>query len=215
MTSIAELFPKCRKLAYDARQQVAQVPQGLVSLADLTVWLDELRRQLTLMDELVLRETPAQRDVWNRKISELRHECDRLATQGQLAADQYNQRRRTLVNTTGYPSEREELLRRRKNRRQGAGEESDLQHLADESQSLEQSHSLLFTLIDQGQASLTGLVEQRQRLRGVKRVVMEMGSRLGLSQSTMRIIERRDITDAYFVAAGMVVTCLVIYLVWF
>jgi Golgi SNAP receptor complex protein 2 len=70
-------------------------------------------------------------------------------------------------------------------------------------------------LIDQGQASLNGLIEQRQRLRGVNRMVFDIGNRLGLSQSTMKIIERRDITDAYLVAGGMIVTILVIYFVWF
>jgi hypothetical protein len=36
-----------------------------------------------------------------------------------------------------------------------------------------------------------------------------MGNKLGLTQSTMRIIERRDITDAYLVFGGMIVTLLV------
>jgi Golgi SNAP receptor complex protein 2 len=74
---------------------------------------------------------------------------------------------------------------------------------------------MVFGLIDQGQASLNGLIEQRQRLRGVNRMVFDIGNRLGLSQSTMKIIERRDITDAYLVAGGMIVTILVIYFVWF
>ena len=56
---------------------------------------------------------------------------------------------------------------------------------------------------------------QRQRLRGVRGVLTDIGNRLGVTQSTMRIIERRDITDAYLVAAGMVITGLVFYLVWF
>lgn len=70
-------------------------------------------------------------------------------------------------------------------------------------------------LIDQGEASLNSLVEQRQRMRGFQRTVFDISHRLGLSQATMRIIERRDITDAYFVAGGMVITLLVLYFVWF
>ena len=38
---------------------------------------------------------------------------------------------------------------------------------------------------------------------------------MGLSNATMRIIERRDVTDAYLVFAGMVVTLIVIYICWF
>lgn len=204
MTSINELFPKCGKLAYDARQQLSQVQNGSsTTAADLLFVLDELDRQLDLMEHLVLQETPAQREKWKRKISELRQESATLRQQGQ-ASDNY--RRRT------YQAERDELLRRR---RRGGGEESDLQNLSQEAQSLDQSHYMVNSMIGQGEANLSELVVQRQRLRGVRGVLTDIGNRLGVTQSTMRIIERRDITDAYLVAAGMVITCIVFYLVWF
>lgn len=207
MTSINELFPKCGKLAYDARQQLSQVQNGGMTAADLIITLDELDRQLDLMEDLVLRETPAQREKWKRKISELRQESGTLRQQGQ-ASDRYRRR-----NTASYGAEREELLRRR-NRGRGE-EESDMQNLAREAHSLDQSHYMVNSLIGQGEANLSELVGQRQRLRGVRGVLTDIGNRLGVTQSTMRIIERRDITDAYLVAAGIVVTCLVFYLVWF
>jgi Golgi SNAP receptor complex protein 2 len=212
MTSIVELFPKCRKLAYDARQHLAQAQHGTVSVTELYMVLEELNRQLDCMDEYVLRETPAQRDVWKRKITELRQECVTLRQSGEATAA-YSNRQQQQQQRNSYGNDRDELMLRRRKRRQG--DESDLGNLADESQSLQQSTNMVDDLLASGQASLTGLVDQRQRLRGVKRVLVDIGSRLGLSQSTMRIIERRDITDAYLVAAGMVVTCLVIYFVWF
>ena len=207
MTSINELFPKCGKLAYDARQQLSQVQNGTMT-ADLGMVLDELDRQLDLMEDFVLRETPAQREKWKRKISELRQESGTLRQQGQTASDNYRRR------TTSYQAEREELLRRRRGRG-GGEEESDMQNLAGEAQSLDQSHFMVNSLLGQGEANLSELVSQRQRLRGVRGVLTDIGNRLGVTQSTMRIIERRDITDAYLVAAGMVVTCIVFYLVWF
>ena len=94
-------------------------------------------------------------------------------------------------------------------------EEQDLQDLTDESKSYQQSDTMVVDLLAHGQASLQSLTEQRARLRGITGLVFDIGNRLGLAQSTMRIIERRDITDAYLVAAGMVVTCLVFYFVWF
>jgi Golgi SNAP receptor complex protein 2 len=228
MTSIGELFPKCRKLAYDARQQLAMIQQQQSSLqasssmsaaaapqtsrvvvSELYLVLEELNRQLDSMEQLLLRETPAQRQMWKHKISELRQEAANLQQQGQ-AAEYAAQRQQ---HSSSYQREREDLLLRRRRRR--GGEDGDMQNLAEESQSLEQSQSAVLGLISQGEVNLSGLVEQRQRLRGVTRVLADMGSSLGLTQSTMRIIERRDITDAYLVAAGMVVTLLVIYFVWF
>ena len=207
MTSINELFPKCGKLAYDARQQLSAVQTGSMTAADLLMVLDELDRQLDLMQELVLHETPAQREKWKRKITELRQESSTLRQQGQ-ASDQYRRR------TTAYQAEREELLRRRRGRGGGGAEESDMQNLAQEQQSLDQGMVMVNSLIGQGEANLSELVSQRQRLRGVRGLLSSIDNRLGVTQSTMRIIERRDITDAYLVAAGMVVTCLVFYVVW-
>ena len=160
------------------------------------------------MEQLVLRETPAQRDVWKRKILELREDSRNIQRQ----AEQYDKR----VNANIVQQrEREELLRRRRRTKTTGEEEQDLNNLADEAQSLHQSQLMVDDLMNTGQASLTGLQEQRSRLRGVRRVVSDIGNRLGLSNATMRIIERRDITDAYLVLAGMIVTCIVIYFCYF
>lgn len=256
MTSIGELFPKCRKLAYDARQQLAMVQQQLassslssstpssymsavhgtaatssgttsvVSVTELFLTIEELNRQLDGMEQLALRENPvSKRQTWKHKITELRNEAITLQQQGQAVAVRWQQRMGGLGNSSGssassntYHREREELLVLRRRRQRGGmmgGDEEEMQNLADEGQSLAQSRTAVLGLIAQGEASLTGLVDQRQRLRGVRRVLADMSSALGLTQSTMRIIERRDITDAYFVAGGMVVTLLVIYFVWF
>lgn len=202
MTSIVELFPKCRKLAYDARQQLAQVQQGR-PVSELWLILEELHRQLDLMDTLLARETPEKRIAWKHKIDSLRQEAASLQAQGQQA--EYSAKNR-------YQSERDELLLRRRRKPEAEG---DLQNLAGEAQSLEQSNLMVNAYIEQGHASLSSLAEQRRRLRGINRVVFDIGTTLGLTQTTMRIIERRDVTDAYLVAGGMVVTCLVIYFVWF
>ena len=206
LPSFMQLFPKCRKLAYDARQQLSQVQNGVLYPSELYLSLDELERQLDIMDELVLRETPTQRQVWKRKILELREDSTTIRRQG----EHYD---RMVSANVRQQRERDELLTRRRSRAVGA--ESDMQNLAEEAQSLDQSQMMVGDLLSSGQASLSGLVEQRQRMRGIKRVVFDIGNRLGISNSTMRIIERRDITDAYLVVGGMVVTCIVIYFCWF
>lgn len=212
MTTVSELFPKCNKLAYDARQQLLQMQQNsgngtnAPSSTDFYMFLEELERQLNIMEEdLVLREVPAQREKWKRKIRDLRAETQMMRQQGQAAAS-YRQRQQT-----SYNSEREELLRRR---RRPQNEENDLYNLAAEGESLDRSQSMVAHLLDQGLANLNDLDRQRQQMRGIRGRITDMAKSLGLAQSTMRIIERRDITDAYLVAAMMVVTLLVIYFVW-
>ena len=201
MTSIGELFPKCRKLAYDARQQLALLHSSNSTATELYLTIEELNRQLDVMEDLLLKETTAQRPIWKHKIQELRQEAAQLQQQGQQQSQ-----------TSQYQRQRDELLRRRRKTPQ---DNDDLTHLAEESHSLESSNYAVMGLISQADASYQELVEQRQRLRGVRKVVFDIGNALGITQSTMRIIERRDITDAYLVAAGMVITLLVLYFVWF
>jgi len=182
------------------------VQNGVLYPSELFLSLDELGRQLDIMEQLVLRETPAQRQVWKRKILELREDGAAIRRQG----EHYDR----MVNANvRQQRERDELLTRRRSRATGA--ENDMQNLAEEAQSLDQSQMMVGDLLSSGEASLTGLVEQRQRMRGVKKMVFDIGNKLGISNSTMRIIERRDITDAYLVFGGMAVTCIVIYFCWF
>lgn len=209
MTSIAELFPKCRKLSYDSRQQLSQVQNGILPASELFLSLDELSRQLELMNQLVLRERPAQREVWKRKIQELTIEADGVRRQG----EHYDR----MVNTNvRQQKERDELLTRRRQRKEfSSSSERDMSNLADEAKSWNQSQYMVNDLIANGEASLNNLVEQRQRMRGINRFLGQIDDKLGISNSTMKIIERRDITDAYLVAALSVVTCIVIYFTWF
>lgn len=170
--------------------------------------LDELTQQLDMMEQLTFREQPAQREVWKRKILELREDARSLRRQGEHFD-------RMVHANVRQQKERDELLRRRHKRQEVPTDEQDLNNLADEAQSLQQSTLMVDDLITNGSGALTGLVDQRQKMRGVKNVVMRMGNVLGLTNSTMRIIERRDITDAYLVLAGIIVTCIVIYFCYF
>lgn len=210
MTSIVELFPKSRKLAYDIRQQLSQVQNNLISSSDLFVSLDELQRQLDVLEQLLSREMPSQREIWRRKIMELREDASSIRTQGEYLSRMMNSNLR-------IQKEREELLTRRRRRRDvGLGDaESAMQDLAEESTSLASSQNMVGELLMSGQAQLNSLIIQRQRMRGVKRMVLNIGNTLGISNKTMAMIEKRDENDMYLVFGGMFVTCIVIYIVWF
>lgn len=176
--------------------------------SELFLSLDELTNQLGIMEQLVLRETPAQREVWKRKIQELREDATSIRRQG----EHYD---RAVNTNVRHQKERDELLSRRRQRKEyNAGEERDLANLADEAQSWQQSHYMVSDLLANGEASLNSLVQQRQQLRGVTRFLGQISDSLGISNATMKVIERRDVTDAYFVLAGVIITCINIYLVW-
>ena len=162
-----------------------------------------------MMKQLTFRETPSQRDMWNRKIKELREDGTSIRRQG----EQYD---RITSSNLRHVNERNELLTRRRQRQiiPSSQDERDMNNLADEAKSWEQSQFMVNDLINTGEANLHHLVKQRQQLKGVTKFLGQIDDSLGISNSTMKIIERRDITDAYFVLGGCVVTCIVIYFVW-
>jgi len=206
MTSVVELFPKSRKLAYDSRQKLSQVQNRIIYPSELFLSLDELSRQLGIMESLVERETPAQREMWRRKIKELREDAVAIRKQGEYFD-------RVVSANYRQEQERNQLMARR--RRRAKGNETDEQNLADERNSLDQSRVMMNELLASGSASLNSLVAQRQRLKGIKRTVLDIGNKLGLSNTTMRMIETRDATDFYIVLGGMVMTIIIIYVVFF
>ena len=208
------MFPKSRKLAYGIRQQLSQVQNNSLNASELFLSIDELHRQLDIMEVLVKEQTiPTQREVWNRKIVELREDANSIKRQGQY----YD---RMISVNAREQKQREELmtLRHRRNpttTSNNTDAETAMNDLTDESESLATSQSLVGELLLSGQTQLNALVDQRNKMRGLKRLVIGMGQKVGLSNATMRMIERRDTTDAYFVFAGMFITILVIYLVYF
>ena len=148
--------------------------------------------------------------MWKRKILELREDGISIRRQGEhydrMVSSGIRQRR-----------ERDELLTRRRKQRthNGGADTNDMQHLTGEADSLASSQGMMSELLASGQANLSSLAGQRQKMRWVNRKMLSIGNKVGLSNSTMRMIERRDATDAYLTFGGMIVTMLVIYFLYF
>lgn len=68
-------------------------------------------------------------------------------------------------------------------------------------------------MISTGSSILASLRNQREMLKGARNKMVSIGSTLGLSDHTMRLIERRMHEDKYVMLAGMLVTLVVIGLV--
>lgn len=68
-------------------------------------------------------------------------------------------------------------------------------------------------MLKSGSGILENLRDQRNTIKGAQRRMMDIANTLGLSNTTMRLIERRAREDKYILLAGMVLTLLVIVLV--
>ena len=62
---------------------------------------------------------------------------------------------------------------------------------------------------------MQSLVRQRERLKGAHQKALDMLNLLGISQSVMRVMQRRNITDRYIVYGGMAATLAFMLLIYY
>ena len=63
-----------------------------------------------------------------------------------------------------------------------------------------------------GSNILENMREQRTSLKGAHRRMMDVANTLGLSNTTMRLIEKRALEDKYILLGGMFITVVIIVL---
>lgn len=88
-----------------------------------------------------------------------------------------------------------------------------IDHNAQHNSSLRNAVNGVDGLISHGTEILDNLRSQRITLKGAHKRLIDIGNTLGLSNTTMRLIERRARQDGFILVAGMVITCIVIILV--
>lgn len=107
-------------------------------------------------------------------------------------------------------SEREQLLNRRFTSNSETSIEIDysLQH----HNSMLNAHRGVDDMLMTGNNALDSLKSQRDKLKGAHKRILDIGNTLGLSNHTMRLIEKRISEDKYVLYAGMGVTLLIIFI---
>mmetsp|Transcript_10183 Transcript_10183/g.13356 ORF Transcript_10183/g.13356 Transcript_10183/m.13356 type:complete len:237 (-) Transcript_10183:142-852(-) len=199
--TIAELFPRVRKLQYDLQTTVQFVETGRSNPDDAYVSLGEFLRQIDMLDKVVVQERPAQRDTWRKKIVELRKEADFL----KLSLDKYtNSQKKTIQEKL----ERDELFKRRSQ----AMPSGVIDNYMEEGNSLARSTTMVNDLVNTSRNVLSDLVDQRDMLKSAHRKVLDIANLLGLSNSIMRIANRRDKVDRWIVIGGMIFTTVFLYI---
>ncbi|XP_021281830.1 membrin-11 [Herrania umbratica] len=147
----------------------------------------------------------SQRDLWKRKVEQVVEEADSLKD----SLDKYSMRnqRRMLE-----AKERAELLGR------ANGESAHVLRIFDEEaqamQSVRNSSRMLQESFATGTAILSKYAEQRERLKRAQRKALDVLNTVGLSNSVLRLIERRNRVDRWIKYVGMVLTVIILYFFW-
>lgn len=119
---------------------------------------------------------------------------------------QQKRQRREMEDT-----EREHLLQRRF--QSNAETTIELDYSLQHHTQMNNAHTGVDEMLSTGGNILNSLKNQRELLKGARNKMVSIGNTLGLSDHTMRLIERRLTEDKYVMLAGMFVTLLIIGLV--
>lgn len=180
----------------DSPELAAAVNRDLAQIQSLSSDMDRLWRSIP---------AKSQRDLWKRKVEQIAEEADSLKE----SLDKYytrNQRR------TQEARERAELLGR------ASGESSHILRIFDEEaqamQSARNSSRVLEESYATGLAILAQYAGQKERLKRAQRKALDVLNTVGLSNSVLRLIERRSRIDQWIKYVGMFLTIVILIAFW-
>lgn len=78
---------------------------------------------------------------------------------------------------------------------------------------MQNSHKGMDAMLITGSGILENLRDQRTTVKGAQRRLFDIANSLGLSNTTMRLIEKRASQDKLILFGGMLFTCVVMFIV--
>ncbi|KAM9474389.1 Golgi SNAP receptor complex member 2 [Salvelinus alpinus] len=172
---------------------------------DLQVRIDQIFSHLERLEILASKEPPNRRQNAKLRVDQLKYDVQHLQT----ALRNFQHRR---YSRETQDREREELMSRT-----FTTNDADTSIPIDETlqlnSNLNNAHRGMDDLLGSGSSILTGLRDQRGTLKGTHKKMLDVANMLGLSNTVMRLIEKRATQDKLIMIGGMLLTCVVMYLV--
>lgn len=173
-----------------------EIKNDVSRLHSLCVDMDRLWRSVAVK---------SQRDLWKRKVEQVAEEEVSLKE----SLDKYFMRNQRRMQEA---KERADLLGR------ANGESSHVMRIFDdEAQAMQSAHNssrMLEEAYSTGVAILSKFAEQRQSMKSAQRKLLDVLNTVGLSNSVLRLIERRNRVDTWIKYAGMILTFIVLIAMW-
>lgn len=206
--ALAQRHASARKIVLSNNLLLEQLESGrdtsLELQSQISQHLNTLAREVQALEGLLPTVGASQRSLWRKRIAQLQDEsASQRAALGKFAGKVAAKQR--------HEDERQALLHRR-NGGNGGDVCYDIEAIQQESRNLQQSTSQLDELLANASAVRLALGEQGNALKSIQRKVLSIGATLGLSNNTLRMIERRLFGDKLLLYAGMLLT---LALLWF
>uniref|UniRef100_A0A8C9UZJ8 Golgi SNAP receptor complex member 2 n=1 Tax=Scleropages formosus TaxID=113540 RepID=A0A8C9UZJ8_SCLFO len=171
---------------------------------ELQARIDSIFSHLERLEMLASKEPPNRRQNAKLRVDQLKYDVQHLQT----GLRNFQHRRYARE---AQEREREELMART-----FTTNDADTSIPIDETlqfnSSLHNAHRGMDELLGSGSSILDGLRDQRGTLKGTHKKMLDVANMLGLSNTVMRLIEKRAFQDKFIMIGGMLVTCVVMFL---
>jgi len=206
MAELERLMPQSFRRLLELQAFVEKYGRGDVACMDQLLSLqDQISADCERIDILVRKEPPHRRQNVKHRYEQLIQETRSL--NALLAKHQRQQSQQAE-----QEDERSQLLSRQFTANDNQDTILALDGALQFNSSAENCNRGLDVMLDQGHNVLRGLRDQKNSLKSVKKRMMDVANSLGLSQTVMKLVERRSATDQYIFYAGMVITLLIMFL---
>lgn len=201
---IAELLPEEKRKLHDLEQQLIELERGntVISASDIYMGLNEMAYRLDELDKLVQKESKARRDDFRRRVQHLR------TTYTHIRGSLDNLVRRK--DRSNFDANKRDLFAEANHNIEAGDIEAEIA----EGSSLQRSSKMMNEYLAVGQDTLSDLLSQKERLKGIQRKAFDILNSLGIANALMKAVEGRDSVDKWIVYGGMLFIVVLIVLIW-
>lgn len=199
-----ELLPDDKRRLHELEISLGELERNNpnVHYSDVAIALEEMSNRLEKLEALCSKESKTRRNDMRRRVQHLKSSYARIKNSFENYERRHVQSNIELQKKILFGSSMArdpELL--------------DLEMA--ENDSLNRSGAMLNDYIGSGRETLAELTSQRERLKSVQTKVYDILNLLGISNSIMRAVEKRDFYDKLLVFGGMVAIIVLLLVIYF
>lgn len=173
--------------------------------SEIQIRLDQVMSSCEKLDIMANKEPPHRRTTARVQVDQIKYDCRHYEASLRNVQHRRQAREQEM-------RDREELLSKT-----FSANDRDTSILIDQAlqqhTSLQNAHRSVDELIGSGVGVLENLRDQRTTLKGAHKKILDIANTLGLSNTVMRLIEKRTYQDKFVLFIGMIVTCSIMFLV--
>ncbi|XP_066982629.1 Golgi SNAP receptor complex member 2 [Macrobrachium rosenbergii] len=172
--------------------------------AAITEKLNQIRGNCSRLDILINKEPPTRRANAKYRVDQLKYDFQHVENSFRML----QHRRQVRLHEA---EERDALLSRKFTTNDQQETSIFLDHELQHHDKLMNANRDVDDLLGVGTSVLQGIRDQGKTLKGAHKRVLDLANTLGLSNTVMRMIERRSTQDKYILFGGMVLVLLCLY----